>query len=61
VIFNKETRKKITLTDMTLSERHFQTEKSEQRFVIKFPFLKVPGAKAIDMQLTGRLASIYFL
>jgi hypothetical protein len=35
----------------------FQMEKSEQRFVIKFLFLKGLGAKAIHRELTAVLAS----
>jgi transposase len=35
----------------------FQMEKSEQRFVIKFIFLKGLGAKAIHRELTAVLAS----
>jgi hypothetical protein len=35
----------------------FQMEKSEQRFVIKFLFLKGLGAKAIHRELTTVLAS----
>jgi hypothetical protein len=35
----------------------FQMEKSKQRFVIKFLFLKGLGVNAIDRELTAVLAS----
>jgi hypothetical protein len=39
----------------------FQMEKSEQRFVIKFLFLKGLGAKAIHRKLIAVLASTAYL
>jgi hypothetical protein len=45
---------------MTLGQRHFQMEKSEQRFVVKFLFLKGLGSMAIHTELTAVLGSTVY-